>query len=480
MKIMKRAAVIAVTMMCIASVFSGCTTSKDANGNDEAKAKAAAETLAKEMKQNDYRGGVIRTGQLKNAVLSTMETMKSNNITLRESNPNSFWTTEGYQDFVVNFLSEPIINDTQWFNEEETTWEDIVDQMNKVQSSFTIPSDGSYTLKPGIEVQKNEKDDYTILNVPVEGLMFTNKDTSPSDFTGIETYKILYDCDKDWCKAYSILDLNTELIPDIVPELFEYARLNNDTFVIQTSRERLLVILDPSEQDVDFTQRTVKEFYYSKLVQDGMRTTFKPYQALAEYDEETGEYLEDNSMMNKAIQGYKVINGNGDIATQYGKSDSLFLNPDVSSIGIDWVFEDKSLQQAICYKDSCLVATTYNKLTESYERFTYVAESVTDPDKHIQELINLVEKDELVGKRAIPDIEIPEQDIDAIMKNKKENEGTDTEDKEGDTETESNAEGDTESKSDPVDDAANSALEEMREIANSREDGDIEYVDSVG
>lgn len=65
----------------------------------------------------------------------------------------------------------------------------------------------------------------------------------------------------------------------------------------------------------------------------------------------------------------------------YGKNDSMFLTEDVAKdITPDWVFEDGSLQQAICYKDKALVVTTYNKLSEKYERFTYSAESVKDED----------------------------------------------------------------------------------------------------
>ncbi len=456
MTIIKRTTLMAVTLMCIISALSGCTTSKDAAGDDEAKAAAKAEKLAKEMQQNDYRGGVTRTNQLKEAVLDTMETMKSNNGKLRDSKPNSFWSDKDYQDFVVNFLSQPIINDTQWFNEEETSWEDIVSWMGSVESSFTQESDGNYSFKEGIQIERNEKDDYSILNVPVSGIMFTNKENSESDIKGTEIYNILYDCDKDWCKAYSLLDLNTEYIPDIVPEIYEYARLDDNTFLVQTSRERLMVILDPAENDTAFSERTVKEFYYSKLVQNGMRTTFDPYHALAEYDDETGEYLDTNAMKNRALQGYKILNSEGDIATQYGRNDSMFLADDVYKLGIDWVFEDSSLQQAICYKDRCLVVTTYNKLTEEYERFTYSASTVSESD--IKALEDLVNDDELVGdKRQIDDIDIPQTDMDTISKNKDADDGEDL---------------------NTVDAEANEKIAQMRDKANAREDGDVEYIDS--
>ena len=87
----------------------------------------------KELLQNDYRGGMMRADVVKNTVLKAIDTLKQGNITIRSDNPNSYWTAEGYQDFVANFFSTSIINDTQWFNEEETDFATVITQMDQLQ-----------------------------------------------------------------------------------------------------------------------------------------------------------------------------------------------------------------------------------------------------------------------------------------------------------------------------------------------------------
>ena len=412
---LKRLTAAALAALCIAGTLTGCANSKSGQAQTAEEQAAQAEArMTQELQLNDYRGAYTRTESLKDNVLKTIENMKSNNVTLRTDNPNSFWNTDGYQDFVVNFLSTPIITDGQWFNEEETDWEAVVKQLSTTQNSFTQINDGAYTLKAGITITHNEKDDYSIAGVPFEGKFST--DSIP--FKGTLSYRFLYDCDKDWAKGYATLPMDTAMnIAAITPYMFEYCRISNDAFAIQTSRERLYVVFEPVESDTDFRERKVKEFYYSKLTQDGMRTKYTPYEPLLEYDEETGKYDSEIAKRNNFVQGYKVINDKGDIATQYGKNDSMFLTEDiVKGINSAWVFEDGSLQQAICYKDKALVVTTYNKLSEKYERFTYSAESVKDED--IKKLESLVSIEGLVGEQEIPEINVPEVDESAYAKPK--------------------------------------------------------------
>lgn len=455
----KKIAAVLLSAMCVATVFTGC----GANTEQAEKEKQAQEAEARasmEIKLNDYRGAVTRTNALKDNVLKTMDAMKTNNATLRTDNPNSFWTTDGYQDFVVNFLSNAIIKEGEWFNEEETDWDAIVKALSTNESSFTKANDGSYALISGVTIERNEKDDYSINGVPFKGKFSTDSTT----FEGKGDYRFLYDCDKDWAKAYAELDFSSKQLPTITSDLYEYARLDDNTFAVQTPRERLLVVFAPVEGDTDFRAREVKEFYYSKLTQDGMRTTFEGYVPLAEYDEETGKHDQAASQRNKLIQGYKVVNDKGDIATQYGVHDSLFLTDDiVKNISTDWVFEDKSLQQAICYKDKALVVTTYNKLSEKYERFTYSADSVKDED--IAKLEALVTIEGLVGEQAIPELEIPEVDPKDFA--------------EKETEAPTEVETETSSEADEAQKAIDDEMDKIREQAENRQDGDVETVDST-
>lgn len=366
-------------------LLTGCDSLPTGTETESTENAVALDTATREIRQNDYRGGVIRTVALQQNVLNIMEGMKRNNIVVREDNPNSFWTTNGYQDFVSTFLTTPIIADTQWFNEEETDWETLVNQMLTTANSFTYPNDdGSYSANIDKSlIVRNEKDDYSI----------SGTTDNVGDLNGAIAYRILYDCDKDWCKAYTTMAVPSADVSDVTSQLYEYARISNDVFAIQTAKERLLVVLEHTDEDTDLRVRPIKEFYYSRL-SGGQRTTFKPYKPLPE-EEEDGTPIYSNQRENELRAKYPLLNEFGEIATQYGVKNSIFTQEDVGSTNYPWVFEDGALQQAIVYKQNTLVVTTYNKLSEKYERFIYSTEKVDN--KLIAEIEDMVNIEGLVG-----------------------------------------------------------------------------------
>lgn len=381
-----------ITLLLAVSIcftFTGCN--KKGAGNSANGGTAPLDIKTKELRQNDYRGGVKRALALQTNVLKVMDKMKANNIIIRSDSPNSFWTADGYQDFVSTFLDTPIINDTQWFNEEETDWATIIKQISTTANSFTTPADKGYALNGGVTFTRNEKDDYSI-DGTTDTIETNAIPDSSTAYTGKTNYRILYDCDKDWCKAYENLSI-AATVPEITSQMFEYERINNNTFIIQTSKERLMVVLEPSKADIDIRKRKIKEFYYSKLVTEGRRTTFKPYVPLPETDS-SGIVQQENIKQNETMATYPEINGEGDFSLRYGKNDSMFyLSP--KEIKRNWVFEDKSLQQAIVYKDGILIVTTYNKLSTKYERFIY---ALKDADRsQVKKLEHIVVIDSLVG-----------------------------------------------------------------------------------
>ena len=371
----------AFILSCSVLILSGCNNTKVDS--------SALDINTIEIRQNDFRGGYRRTLALKDHILKIMESMRANNTVIRNDNPNSYWNTSGYQDFVATFLTQPIIGDLCYFNEEQTDFETVQNTMVSVNNSFTVPSDNGYKAKySNMNIVRNEKDDYSIYGVT--GGITTKNDSRT--YSGSIEYRILYDCDKDWCKGYSYLTISGYDLP-VTAEMYEYARLDNNRFAIQTSSERLLIELEPTEADTDIRERKISAFYYSKL-SGGQRTTFEPYVMLPEVNEE-GKTLRDNQSINNKYRTYALLNDKGDIATQYGASNSIFLRDNITATDYKWVFEDRALQQAIVYKNEMLVATTYNKLSEKYERFIY---SVNDIDKQlISEIENMVKIEGLVG-----------------------------------------------------------------------------------
>lgn len=383
---------LAIMVVCS---LSGCEKSGNAESSNTSGVELDIQT--KELRQNDYRGGVKRTQALQDSVIKVMEAMKANNTVIRQDSPNSFWTADGYQDFVSTFLDTAIINDTQWFNEEETDWTTIMTQIITTQNSFSNgggQEEGK--LQSGVSVTRNEKDDYSVTGVPCVVNVVLEK--TPYTYSGKANYCILYDCDKDWCKAYATMSVDNSL-PVITASLFEYQRVDANTFIIQTSRERLMVVLAPAENDIDIRNREIKEFYYSKLVAEGQRTTFTPYEPLPEEDEITKTVLRENQKMNeKMANDFPVMNAEGDLCSRYGERDSMFYRSP-KEINKGWVFEDKALQQGIVYKEGILIVTTYNKLSGNYERFIY---SRTDADTtNLKALEDLVEIENLVGIQSV-------------------------------------------------------------------------------
>ena len=422
---MKKAIALFAAVMLAVTGLTGC--GKASEDMEAAQAQAAAERLTMEMKQNDYRGGLTRMKAIQSNIFDVMDTMKGNNTIIREDSPNSFWYAEGYQDFVATFLDIPLVNDTIWFNEEEGDWDTTMHMMCSEKNNFTTEGDeGGYVL--ACSVVRNEKDDYLVSDLKTVFTLLVNGRKKVYESEDSQC-RVLYDCDKDWCKAYLTQTID-EGIPDVTTQMLEYMRIDNDTFAVQTSRERLLVKLKPAEEDTDIREREIKEFYYSKLVQEGMRTTFTPYLPLPETDEAMGEVLDENVEHNEYMNEYKGFNENGDIAILYGQHDSVFFrDPADVAIPEKFVFEDKSLQQAICYKDGVLVVTTYNKLSNAYERFTYAMKELDGKKvdgKIADELEKMVAINKLVGIQLIPegdefvtDAEDTTEDIKADEKEEK-------------------------------------------------------------
>lgn len=402
-------------IMCVSCLaLTGCGNKPtEAEQQAAAKEQAANATATRELRQNDYRGAIKRTDAIRNLILSTIDSMKVNNAVARDNNPNSYWTAEGYQEFVSTFLATEIINDTSLFNEEETSWDEILSALTTYDNNFNGDAvkadDGtiSYKMISTIKIVRNEKDDYTVSGVPFS--FYTGYNYSEAAVDGKSNYRILYDCDKDWAKAYGLADIK-DLDNPITTTFYEYMRIDDNTFVIQTEKERLIVKLAPVEADTDLRERTVTEFYYSRLVDEGMRTTFVPFEPLPEQDLVTGRDIAANIKYNEKMAAMPYFNEEGDISNRYGIHDSAFFF-EPSTINEDnFVFQDKALQQAICYKNGILVVTTYNKLSDSYEQLTYAVKDSKEAD--IAALEAKVQIKNLVGILELPkitDVETPSE-----------------------------------------------------------------------
>lgn len=396
--------------------------------------QTTADLPTKEIRQNDYRGGVVRTQGIQKAVLDKIEQIKSGNAVIRSENPNTYWSNTDYQDFVLNFLNSQILTDTQWFNEEEASWSETLQVIGRNNNSFTEytnENDYGYKLKSGIKITRNEKDDYSVSGISKYYSLFTSEQAL--------NYRILYDCDKDWCKAYANINIGINGFSPVTMELYEYRRITDDIYVIQTNTERVLAIYEPAEKDTDLRDRVLSEFYYSRLATGGYRTSFKPSEYLNEYDTNSA-VIQSNVRMNDSIEAYYgICNTDGDNSRTYGVNDSVFymdfpvsqgaLKEDFKAQFInDWIYADNSMQQAIWLKDGILCVVTWNKLSNVYETFTYSPTGTAE--SMIKSVSDTVETDTFVGtKYRIPYLSrsegtkpsgqtvAPIQDIDGVKMN---------------------------------------------------------------
>lgn len=424
----------AMTASLLLISMSGCATSK--SKKEDTSLEDVEEYIADAyisdgagLALNDYRGAVLRTMCLRDLVLNKVDAMKAANVSIRQEQPNSYWNVSGYQDFVTTFINENIINDTKWFTEEEFAyqhpheWEWVVWCMQQEPSTFTSADGNSdafgqkkdtgydYPLIDGVKVVRNEKDDYSVsgLQLELEGVKLLQTVSGgmtkqSATYSGDAVYRALYDCDKDWAKTTCTVSFKEKYLPSITASFYEYMRVNDNTFAIQTSRERLYVVLDPVETDTPMNQRTVKEFYYSKLVKEGARTSYKSFVPMSTYDPKTGKYNKEAQSYNETMREYAFLNDKGDVANLYGARDSVLLRADKESITRDWVFEETSLDQALVYKDGAFVATTYNKLAEQYDQFVYYMNDT--PEETVNELKGLVDIEALVGILAVPETDL--------------------------------------------------------------------------
>ena len=292
--------------------------------------------------------------------------------------------------------------------------------MSQATSSFTTTegevsalSSGekkTTAFKKGISVVRNNKDDYTVsgITASLDGInllkTIAGSTKKKVTYSGDATWRALYDCDKDWAKAYCQVTFKDASLPQVTAQMFEYMRLDENTFVIQTSTERLYVVLQPVEADTPLNQRKVKEFYYSKLIRDGARSSFKSFSPMSTYDPKTGKYNKEAQKYNDLMQQYYLLNEKGDVANMYGIRDSVLTRDDRSTLTRDWVFEETTLEQAIVYKDEAFVATTYNKLSEKYDQFSYFL--TTTPEELQNEMLNIVDINALVGILAVPETDL--------------------------------------------------------------------------
>ncbi len=365
---------ILLSTLMLTSLLTGCVSNEEKE--QQAIDAKKQESALMEVNQNDYRGGYMRTEAIKTKIVAIVESFNQvQNDSIIQTSPSDYWNNENFLWFKNNFLVTDQFADTQYFNELETDWD------TAYQATYLCFYDenGNY-IKPYITNYFNiEKD-------PVSANLYRISYTVPDRFVPyIQSeyalqipYEVtcMFDANHDWLQMKKMAtvkkrDVYTDATGDekLNPceELVEYGRQKNtNSFVIQTSKERLYVTYETLEgtMENDFNpleNAKITSFAYSRL-SDAILPVY-----MDEKIEDTGEEVLENVFGSRASSLY--LTENSDIANQYNLRDSIFTH--IDDITADWVleypFEEGYYDTYITFDGSDMTIYNKNKLSDKVE-----------------------------------------------------------------------------------------------------------------
>lgn len=357
------------------AVLGGC--GKKVDSQAEAAAKAAA-TLLVEVNQNDYRGAITRTKQIKESITQVLNERLSGNAEVMGENRSDYWNDENFMYFTTNLLEDKTRKWTTLFNETETDWDTVV-------STLTANMEAAEIKKPVItRIGENE---YKLEYSETATEPYVDKERIRYD----RSVHCFYDANHDWAYA-AMTSKPSGAGGNYKDGLYQYARRNN-TFVIQTEDERLLVTygepkqveqevitkdekgkdvvttqIGPSNTGNLFVDREIESFYYSSL-----NGRVLPTYVLAR--ESDANYVVPSSN-GGVIPEY--VTPDGDVSIMYNQTNNDIFTR-LNDIGPEWVTEDGDAYyaQSISYVDGTLTVRNYNPLSNMIEVFVFDKDGFT-------------------------------------------------------------------------------------------------------
>ena len=270
----------------------------------------------------DVNGSALRMDGVFSKVTDKVKEFSALMEKVKENSPVDYWDEK-------NFVAIPTIKlNTSLF--------DIYSNLNRRQTTdaclqqYVFPhykdKEGEWTIQKWTCTEPKEN---TYL------ITFTNK----KDAVKWEI-DINYDSDHDWTQMTNRLGVNKN---QYEADFYEYARKNKQEYFIQTTNDRLYVILNED--------KSIKEFYYSKL--NGSRR----YRYPVDYDK-AGNPIDDDKTYGKKI-----------LSVYNSADDTIF--PRIMELTPDWVKEDEMncIEVYLGYKDGTLTYERYNMLSNKIEKY---------------------------------------------------------------------------------------------------------------
>ncbi len=406
------------------SVLAGCGTNPEAEAAAlQAQQEAAAAQMAlTEVNQNDYRGAIMRVESIKKALMGVVDTFNERNNAITSESPSNFWSSDSYKYLGMNLLNYDVWYNTSFFNETETTWDEAVEYTKQLYGAD--PETGYISSVQNFNIERVEaniyKMTYTEPNIKVPYYKYGEQ-----GYTFGTVYEITYDANHDWAQCVRYRTFSGKKIAD---GLFEYARISDTEFVVQTETERLYVKYadglydyndgvvsgdavstdETSGQTADATaqpvlhdplsEKPIAEFYYTQL--NGAPRY--EYAEIVVPEEEDAlpffSFFDGNSTIIQ--QGFNEINDNLEYVCIYNaERDSIFN--DMTQLGKDWVFADNGrFKLSLAYYDDMLVVKNENTLVNKLECTNFLVDGTTESfteDIYVPEIILAKSDEEIVS-----------------------------------------------------------------------------------
>lgn len=373
---MKKRFFMALGVLMSIAVLGGC--GKKVDSEEEAARKAAA-TLLIEVNQNDYRGAIIRTNQIKESISQVVDGYLSSNKDIQGENKSDYWNDDKFLYFTTNFLEDKTRKWTNLFNETETDWDTVVNSLKSNMEAAGIKNPVITRIGEN-EYQLEYAETFTEPYVDKERIRYDRN------------IHCFYDANHDWAYA-AMTSKPSGAGTNYKDGLYQYARRNN-TFIIQTEDERLIVNygepkqveqqvttkdekgkdvvttqIGPSNTGNLFVDRQIDSFYYSSL-----NGRVLPYYVLKR--ESDASYVVTST--SGGVDPNKVT-PDGEVAVMYNQANNDIFTR-LSDIGPEWVTEDGDAyySQVIKYEEGTLTVRNYNPLSNMIEVFIFYSDGLSE------------------------------------------------------------------------------------------------------
>ena len=328
--------------------LAGC--SKPEESQTEETQAEETQTPAVSVARNDWYGAISRILEIRNDTMGVLSILDNHNYNVIMGNPQDYWSDDY---FMANFnpVDSLRLYYATFFNETQD-WATIEANVKNAIN----PNDTNNTY-----VNKIEKHHYRY-SFKIYNYYTPLANTSQNAEITVDC---IYDENHNWAQMSEVTHISNPSI-NLQDDLYEFAELEANHYVIQTITDRLYIVYDENG-DVD-------SLYYSSLA-DGPRKKLKEMPERSEdADEIIEEDVEEPTSLDDIYEDVTECPGN---RPEYYciVDDTIFTK--IDDITPEWVFEEPTVEQYIIYKNGVLMVNIKNKLNGEFESFMVVDEPLT-------------------------------------------------------------------------------------------------------